>query len=133
MGKRLGAELLGASLYELEPRQKTFPYHWHYAQEEWLIVVTGTPTLRDPRCERRLAPGDCIVFRRGPGGAHLVRNDTDEPCRVLVLSSPSDVEIAVYPDSRKVGAFGKAFGEGGEPFRLLVRAESGVDYFEGEE
>jgi uncharacterized cupin superfamily protein len=131
VGRRLGARELGASLYELEPGQKTFPYHFHYAQEEWLIVLRGEPTLRDPDGERRLAPGDCVLFPRGPEGAHQIRNDTDEPVRLLMLSSMAEVDVAVYPDSGKVGAMARTAGS--EPFRLIVREESGVDYFEGEE
>ncbi len=132
VGKRLGAERIGASLYELAPGQRTFPYHFHYAQEELLIVLGGEPTLRDPSGERRLAQGDCVLFKRGPDGAHLLRNETDEPCRLLILSSHADVEVAVYPDSGKVGAFARDAGSG-EPFRLLVREESAVDYFDGED
>ena len=127
VGDRLGAERIGASVYEIEPGQKTFPYHFQYGEEEWLIVLRGEPTLRTPEGERRLAPGDCVVFKRGPEGAHLVRNDTDERVRVLMLSSScSDVDIAVYPDSDKVGAFA-------EGFRLLVPRGAEVDYFEGED
>jgi uncharacterized cupin superfamily protein len=29
VGRKLGAKQIGASLYELAPGQKTFPYHWH--------------------------------------------------------------------------------------------------------
>jgi hypothetical protein len=32
---KLGAEKIGAGLYELAPGQKTFPYHRHQVQEEW--------------------------------------------------------------------------------------------------
>jgi uncharacterized cupin superfamily protein len=131
VGRRLGAKELGASLYELEPGQKTFPYHFHYALEEWLIVLRGKPTLRDPDGERRLAPGDCVLFPRGPQGAHQVRNDTEEPVRLLVLSSMAEVDVAVYPDSGKVGAMVRV--EGLDPYRLVVREDSAVDYFEGEE
>jgi len=87
VGRLLGAEQIGASLYELAPGQKTYPYHWQVLEEEWLIVIRGEPTLRDPSGERKLAPGDCAVFKRGPEGAHLVRNDTGEPVRILMLSA----------------------------------------------
>ena len=128
VGRKLGAERIGAGLYELAPGQKTFPYHWHQVQEEWLIVLRGEPTLREPAGERKLAPGDCVVFKRGPAGAHLVRNDTEEPVRLLMLSSggDSEVEVCFYPDSGKVGIFGE--GE-----RKLLREDAEVDYFEGEE
>jgi hypothetical protein len=57
-----------------------------------------------------------------------VRNDTDEPARLLLLSSDRDghAEIAFYPDSGKVGIFG-------EDFRKILREDAEIDYFEGEE
>jgi uncharacterized cupin superfamily protein len=126
VGDRTGAELFGASVYELEPGQKTFPYHWQYVEEEMLIVLDGEPTLRAPEGERRLSRGDAVVFKRGPEGAHLVRNDTGDAVRILLLSTPSQVEIAEYPDSEKLGVFA-------EGLRLLVRREANLDYFDGEE
>ena len=126
VGGRLGAELIGAGLYELEPGQKTFPYHYHHALEEMAIVVRGEPTLRTPEGERRLVPGDCVTFKRGPEGAHAFRNDTDEPARLLMLSSQADVEITVYPDSEKIGAMA---GD----LRLIVPKDAGIDYFQGED
>ena len=44
MGRRLGGELLGASVYELEPGERTLPYHFQYGNEELLLVVAGAPT-----------------------------------------------------------------------------------------
>ena len=89
-------------------------------------MLGGEPTLRDPSGERKLAPGDCVVFKPGPEGAHTIRNDTDEPVRLLMLSCESEAEIAFYPDSGKVGVFGK-------DLRKILREDSEVDYFEGEE
>jgi hypothetical protein len=43
-----------------------------------------------------------------------------------MLSTPSQLEVAEYPDSEKIGIFAKGL-------RLLVRRESDVDYFDGEE
>ena len=128
VGERVGAERIGAGLYELAPGQKTFPYHWHQLQEEWLIVLRGEPTLRDPTGERSLAAGDCVLFKRGPEGAHSIRNETDEPVRLLMLSSDEDAgaEICFYPDSGKVGVFGSEL-------RKILREDAEVDYFEGEE
>lgn len=51
VGRKLGAKKIGAGLYELAPGQRTFPYHWHQLEEEWLIVLRGEPTLRDPSGE----------------------------------------------------------------------------------
>jgi uncharacterized cupin superfamily protein len=127
VGRRLGRELLGASLYELPPGERTCPYHFHWGQEEWLLVVAGRPTLRTPDGERELAPGELIAFRRGPDGAHLLRNDADEPARVLMLSSPVEYDVCEYPDSRKVAAYGR--GKSTHIFPV----DAAVGYFEGEE
>jgi uncharacterized cupin superfamily protein len=130
VGEALGATKLGASLYEIAPGQKTFPYHWEVIEEEWLIVVAGEPTLRHPGGEQRLVPGDCVVFRRGPAGAHTVRNDTGDPVRVLILSSDKDTpgDIAVYPDGGKIGAFARGVG-----LRKILDESAELDYFHGEE
>ena len=126
VGRRLGAERLGGSVYEVPAGEKAWPYHWHHANEELLIVLSGTPTLREPDGERVLAPGDCVLFPRGPEGAHTFWNDGAEPARVLMLSSLLTPEIVDYPDSGKRDA--------SSPFdRALFRVEEAkVDYWEGE-
>jgi len=126
VAKQLGAKQIGASVYELAPGQRTFPYHWHQLEEEMLIVLRGEPTLRDPSGERRLAAGDCVLFPTGPEGGHTIRNDTDEPVRLLMLSCEHEAEIAFYPDSGKIGVFGK-------DLRKFLPADAELDYFEGEE
>ena len=126
VGRRLGAEQIGATVYELAPGQSTFPYHWHALEEEWLIVLRGEPTLRDPDGERKLAEGDVVVFKRGPEGGHLIRNDTGGPVRLLMLSCESPAEICVYPDGNKVGVFGT-------DLRTILDASAELDYYAGEE
>jgi uncharacterized cupin superfamily protein len=127
VGMRLGAELLGGSLYELEPGDRLWPYHTHHANEEWLIVVRGRPTLRTPEGEHELREGDVACFRRGKEGAHQVSNRTDSPIRVLMLSSLIVPDIVEYLDSGKIGAR-SARGE-----RLfMARPGPDVEYWDGE-
>jgi uncharacterized cupin superfamily protein len=125
----VGAERLGASLYELDPGQRICPYHFHYANEEWLLVVAGTPTLRSPDGDRRLRAGDVVCFPTGPEGAHDVRNDGDGPARVLMLSTLIYPEVPVYPESDKVGTRPR---EAGGDDRLNFVRKDAVDYWEGE-
>jgi uncharacterized cupin superfamily protein len=135
VGRRLGSELLGASLFELEAGQRSFPYHFHYANEELLMVVAGTPTVRHPGGERDLRPGDVVVFRRGSEGAHQVLNRSDAPCRFVMLSTMRSPEIAVYPDSNKVGVFDQVPGpgkDGERELRAYLPLDAEVDYFDGE-
>lgn len=120
----------GGTIYELRAGERICPYHWHAAEEEWLLVLSGAPTLRAHDGEQPLRPWDVVVFRRGPEGAHEVRNDTDATLQVLMLSTLSEPEICVYPDSGKIGAWHKA-GDG-TLTGLRNRPEHNLDYFDGE-
>ena len=125
LGPKLGASRLGMSLYDLPPGQAICPYHFEWTDEEWLIVVAGGPTLRSPEGERRLEPGDVVCFPAGPDGAHLVRNEGEEPVRVAILSTKNEVGIAEYPDSDKVGVWA-----GGAHY--MLRRSGHLDYWDGE-
>ena len=127
LGPALGAEQLGATLYALDPGQAVCPYHYEHGEEEWLLVLDGTPTVRHPDGCDRLQPLDVVCFPRGPEGAHQVLNDGDEVIRVLMFSSIVFPTVTVYPDSDKVGVYTE-----NEQDDLIVRRSSGVDYYEGE-
>ena len=101
VGSRIAAELIGGSLYEVPPGKKLWPYHLHHANEEWIVVLRGAPTLRTPEGERTLVEGDVACFLRGPSGVHQVINRTEEPVRVLMLSTLLNPEVLEYPDSGK--------------------------------
>jgi len=104
VGHHIGGELIGASLAEVEPGNKLWPYHTHHANEEWVIVLRGEPTLRTPEGEQMLKEGDVVAFRRGKEGAHQIVNRTDAPVRVLMLSSMIAPDVVEYLDTGKVGA-----------------------------
>jgi len=128
IGARIGAELLGGSMYELEPGDRLWPYHTHHANEEWTIVLRGRPTLRTPEGELELNGGDVVCHPRGKEGFHQIHNSTDEPVRVLMLSTLAKPDIVEYADSNKVSVV-DARGE------RLFRAFRGADaeYWDGED
>ena len=102
VGERIGGELLGATMSQIEPGSRLWPYHTHYLNEEWVIVLRGEPTLRAPDGEHLLKEGDVVCFPRGKKGAHQISNRTDSPVRVLMLSSMIRGEIIEYLDTGKV-------------------------------
>jgi uncharacterized cupin superfamily protein len=128
IGKRLGAVQLGASLYELPPGERTFPYHWETDSEEWLLVVSGRPTLRTPDGEQDLAPGDVVVFLRGPDGAHGLENRSEEPARVVLLSTKGPLDVIHYPDSGKLGVWTLEQG-----YVAITPEQGEVDYWDVDE
>lgn len=128
LGRLMGARALGGSIFELPPGQSVCPYHYEHGNEEWLIVLTGRPTLRRPPGEEELAPGDVVCFPVGPEGAHKVTNRTGETLRVLIMSTMVFPDVVVYPDSDKI----LADPGPDSPDELLARRESRVDYWDGE-
>jgi uncharacterized cupin superfamily protein len=130
VGERLGGELLGASLYQLPPGQQSWPYHHHYANEELLIVLDGSPTLRAPEGERRLRAGDTAIFRRGRQGAHKVINRSRRPARFLIISAMIHPDIGHHVDSNMIGVFAGAPPVPGHtaPLELVYRLDDATNY-----
>lgn len=128
LGKLLdGAEESGITIYELPPGQAICPFHYECGEEEWLLVLEGEPTLRHAMGSDRLGPWDVLFFEKGPAGVHGIRNETDTTVRVLMFSTVVVPTATVYPDSDKVGIW-----TGDPETDVIVRRESGVDYFDGE-
>ena len=128
VGHHIGGELIGASLSEIEPGSKHWPYHTHYANEEWAIVLRGEPTLRTPEGEHALKEGDVVCFPRGNEGAHQIANNTGSPVRVLMLSSMISPDIVEYLDTGKVFAQNAS----GDPI-MFARPGPRAEYWEGED
>jgi uncharacterized cupin superfamily protein len=128
VGRHIGSELIGGSVYELEPGNRLWPYHTHHANEEWLIVVRGEPTLRTPDGEQNLKEGDVVCFPRGKEGAHQVSNRTTAPIRVLMLSTKNAPDIVEYLDSGKIGARSVK-----DERIMFSRPGPELDYWEGED
>jgi len=133
IGWQAGAEKLGASLYEIPPGQATFPYHAHTANEEMLIVLEGNPSLRSSKGWRQLERGEVVAFPTGEEGAHQVANFSEQPVRVLVLSTMIAPDVNLYPDTNRLMAATRAPGGAGEGFQETYRRAEAGEYWEGEE
>ena len=131
VGRRLGGELLGGTVFEVEPGWSGL-YHVHYANEELLLVLDGKPTLRTAEGERELQPGDTALFRRGPDGAHSVANRSDKPARFIVLSSMVDPDVVEYEESGTIGVIAGDVPTAGRdaPIELFFPRGAAVGYFE---
>jgi uncharacterized cupin superfamily protein len=130
IGRQTGCERLGVSLWELEPGEAAYPYHFHYTEEEALIVLLGAPTLRTPQAWRELAEGEVVSFRRGELGAHQLLNRSPSLVRFLSLSTNGDPDIVSYPDSGKLGAFERR--PDGSGLWALFDASDQAGYYDGE-
>jgi uncharacterized cupin superfamily protein len=121
LGPLLGGELLGGTVYELDPGERNGPYHYEIGNEECLLVLAGTPTLRHVEGLDVLSVGDMVVFPEGADGAHQLINESTAEARVLILSTMREPRGCAYPDSGKLST----------PAGVFRLAEA-VDYWAGE-
>lgn len=129
IGLLIGARKLGYRLAKIPPGKAFCPLHWHVQSEEFFYVVEGQPSIRTLNGTLQCRAGDFIAFPTGERGAHQLRNDSSQPCLVLLvgIEEPAlNLEACFYPDSDKVGLF--------TPFERLrmVRASPDLDYYDGE-
>jgi uncharacterized cupin superfamily protein len=132
VGAKAGSERLGATTYEIPPGEASYPYHYHLANEELLIVLRGRPHLRTPDGWRQLDTGEVVGFPLGERGAHQLANRSEEPVRILMISEMVEPEIVVYPDSGKVGVREHPPGSGRGGRRENFHSSDSVDYWEDE-
>lgn len=114
LGPGVGADKTGMSVYEVEPGNATWPYHFELADEEWMFVIEGEVVLRTPDEERTMRAGDVACFPIGAAGAHEVRNDGESVARFALTSARlGPGGGAVYPDSGKVLVYAPGFNHRG--------------------
>jgi uncharacterized cupin superfamily protein len=129
LGRQAASEKTGLSLWELPAGESAYPYHWHLAEEELIVVLSGRPSLRTPDGWRELDAGEVVAFPVGERGAHQISNRSGETVRFLSFSNQQP-DIVVYPESGKIGAFERR-PEGGGLYKIFRDADA-VDYWAGE-
>jgi uncharacterized cupin superfamily protein len=97
-GHPFGADKLGASLIEYLPQAQGGPLHMHYGVEEMFFVLSGTLTVRTPEGEEELRAGDVVYFPEGREGLHDFSNPSDEPARMIGISSKRFPDVVAYPE-----------------------------------
>ncbi len=94
---------LGGSIWEFQPGEPEFVYHFHHGSDELLVVLRGEPKVRLHDGERILREGDVLPLPRGPEGGRAISNPGNSVVRILMLSSNADPDVAEYPETGKVG------------------------------
>lgn len=135
LGEAADGDELGCSLYELPAGARSWPYHYHTANEEAIYVLDGTATLRGEEGTARIEAGEYVAFPADESGAHRVVNEGEDPVRYLVVSTMTEPDVTVYPDS---GTFGVYVGSppGGREERSLsgyYDVDETVDYWSASE
>ncbi|HEY2478829.1 MAG TPA: cupin domain-containing protein [Solirubrobacterales bacterium] len=132
LGRQAGSEKLGMSLFELPAGEAAYPYHFHLAEEEIVVLLEGRPSLRTPEGWREMEEGEVVCFRVGEEGAHQIVNRTEEPVRFLAISNQQP-DIMVRPDSQSVSVVERRPEGGGLSWHFRMADGAGYFDFEGED
>jgi len=134
LGEAAGGQALGCSLYQLPAGERSWPYHYHTANEEAIFVLGGEGTLRTEDGERALRSGDFVTLPADESGGHQLHNDGDDPLRYLAVSTMNEPDVTIYPEMEKVGVFVGAppGGRSERPFHGYYSIDDDVDYWEDE-
>ena len=74
LGEYFGLTHFGVNLTHLLPGAVSAQAHSHSKQEEFILVLFGSPTLVLGEEEFVLQPGECYGFKAGTGIAHQLIN-----------------------------------------------------------
>ena len=118
-----GGKFIGGSLYELPPGGFTC-YHFHHGEEEILIVLKGRPTLRSIDGEQQLQEGSYVHFGLGLGGAHGLKNETDQVARFIMVSNRAVVDAVEYPDTEMLSVMAHSKNQFGKPLWDMRKVHS---------
>jgi uncharacterized cupin superfamily protein len=130
LGWALGTDRIGVSVWEVDPGECAYPYHFHLTEEELVVVLEGRPSVRTPDGWRQAAPGDVLAFPVGPQGGHQIANFSDAIVRLLAVSTSGAPDVVVYPESDKIGVFERLPDRRG--LFTLFRRSDAVSYHDGE-
>lgn len=114
------------SIYEIPPRKSAYPFHYHLKNEETFYIISGEGLLKTHDGERKVTAGELIFFPASEKGAHKLTNISDTENLVYIdFDVIHDMDVTVYPDSRKIAVWGKDVNR-------VYPLDANVDYYEGE-
>jgi uncharacterized cupin superfamily protein len=121
LGEFGGAAHVGVCMQTLAPGKQACPAHYHMLEEEHLMILEGSLTLRLGEKSYEMSAGHYVCFPAGQKAAHALINNSNAPCRYLLIGERNPHDVIVYPDSGRVGV--RLTGEG-------YRKSATMDYWE---
>lgn len=114
------------NVYEIPPMKSSYPYHYHTQNEEFFYIISGEGAVRTPGGDIHVSSGDVMFFPADECGAHKITNTSDTEKLVYIdFDTANAIDVSVYPDSKKIGVWGEGINK-------VFRANTEVDYYDGE-
>lgn len=97
LGPASGLSEYGVSHVTLKPGAWSSQRHWHEAEDEFVVMLSGEAVLVDDTGEHAMRPGDCASFPMGDGNGHVLQNRSDADCVFIAVGRKGDGDCH-YPD-----------------------------------
>ncbi|AGB39994.1 cupin domain-containing protein [Natronococcus occultus] len=94
----LGVEAFNFNVAVLDPDERLSQNHFHYHenQKELFYVVSGSCRARTVDETVTLETDELIAFDEGEGGAHVLYNPFEKPCKLVAVGWPQDGRYPVH-------------------------------------
>ncbi|NKE35273.1 cupin domain-containing protein [Natronococcus sp. JC468] len=94
----LGIDAFNVNVAVLEAGERLSQNHFHYHenQKELFYVVSGSCRARTVDETVTLEADGLVAFDEGKGGAHVLYNPFEEPCKLLAVGWPQDGRYPVH-------------------------------------
>lgn len=99
LGDHFNLNNYGINLTELAPGSMSALKHRHTLQDEFIYILTGTPTLFYGDKEYVMQPGDCFGFAAGGVHAHQLVNRSSQAVCYLEIGDRTPGDKVEYPDN----------------------------------
>ncbi|GGY23294.1 cupin domain-containing protein [Paludibacterium paludis] len=130
LGRGTAACKLGASVDTVPPGKRACPYHFHHAQEEMFVILSGEGTLRVAGEMLPVREDNVIFIPPGPEYPHQLINTSHTSMTYLSVSTQDSPEICEYPDSGKY--FAAMSRADGSWFGAIQKTSASLDYWQDE-
>jgi uncharacterized cupin superfamily protein len=98
LGEHFGLTQFGVNLTHLAPGAVSALAHSHSKQDEFILILEGTPTLVLGEEEFLLNPGDCCGFKAATGMAHQLVNRSQDTVIYLEMGDRTAGDEVEYPN-----------------------------------
>ncbi|MCL2397746.1 MAG: cupin domain-containing protein [Defluviitaleaceae bacterium] len=120
------AQRSSVAAYEIPPGKSAYPYHYHTFDEEAFYIIAGRGLIKTPDGDKTIKAGDFLFFPANATGAHKITNTSETEMLIYIdFATFHEIDVAVYPDSGKIGVWGGDINK-------VFKTENAVDYYEEE-
>lgn len=94
-----GLSELGAAHVVLKPGSWSSQRHWHAAEDELVVILSGECVLVEDEGETVLRAGDVAAWPAGVRDGHCLQNRSDADCVMIAVSAgDTSKDWGEYPD-----------------------------------